>query len=197
MNVRVRLCTANGETTSESIGDVVRLGRNADCEIALDALAFPMVSGLHAKIEPAGSGFVLVHLSQSNKTLLNGSAIEGSATVRPGDKVRLGVTGPTIEILAMEPTARAGPAPSSHGKTVQADYRQMALLRGTAQARRFDIGKGGVIGRDARAVQFHLDHPHVSRLHASLGERSHSKYLRFDCVHLAEIGARRRKFERL
>ncbi len=33
---------------------------------------------------------------------------------------------------------------------------------------RFLIGKGGVIGRDRRAVQFHLDHPHVSRLHASL-----------------------------
>jgi ABC transport system ATP-binding/permease protein len=48
------------------------------------------------------------------------------------------------------------------------------LLRGSARAERFDIGPGGVIGRDAGTVQYHLDHQHVSRLHASLavdGER--------------------------
>ncbi len=168
MNVRVRLRTGNAETTSNFVGDVVRLGRNADCEIALDPLSFPTVSGVHARIEPAGPGFVLVHLSQSNKTFLNDSAVDGSVAIRAGDRVRLGLTGPTVEILAIEPTGRATPAPSSHGKTVQADYRQMALLRGTAQARRFEIGSGGVIGRDVRSVQFHLDHPHVSRLHASL-----------------------------
>jgi len=152
----------------EASGLFIRLGRDADCEIAIDPHAFPMVSGLHARIEPAGSGFVLVHVSQSNKTLVNDSAVENSVPLRAGDRVRLGITGPTVEILVIEPTGPAAPAPSSHGKTVQADYRQMALLRGTAQAKRFDIGPGGVIGRDVRAVQFHLDHPHVSRLHASL-----------------------------
>jgi len=127
-----------------------------------------VVSGLHAKIESSGSGFVLVHLSQSNKTLVNDSVVEGSVPVRAGDRVRLGITGPTIEILSIGPTSRAAPAPSSHAKTVQADYRQLALLRGTGQARRVDVGSGGVIGRDARAVQFHFDHPHVSRLHANV-----------------------------
>ncbi len=106
MHVRVRLRAENGETTRESVGNVVRIGRNADCEIALDPLTFPMVSGLHARIEPAGSGFVLVHLSHSNKTLVNGTAVDGPAPLRTGDRVRLGVTGPTIEILAIEPTDR-------------------------------------------------------------------------------------------
>lgn len=100
INLRVRLSTGNAATTSGSLADVVRLGRNAACEIAIDPLAFPMVSGLHARIEPAGPGFVLVHLSQSNKTLVNDSAVEGSVPVRAGDRVRLGITGPTLEILA-------------------------------------------------------------------------------------------------
>jgi pSer/pThr/pTyr-binding forkhead associated (FHA) protein len=42
------------------------------------------------------------------------------------------------------------------------------LLRGTARSERFEVGQGGVIGRDAGKAQFLLDHPHVSRLHASL-----------------------------
>jgi hypothetical protein len=169
LNVRVRLGTGNTATTSESLGDVVRLGRNPDCEIAVDPLAFPMVSGLHARIEAAGPGFVLVHLSQSNRTLVNGSDIEGSVPVRAGDRVRLGITVPIVEILAIESTGHAALADApGHGNTVEADFRQMAMLRGTAGARRFEIGAGGVIGRDVRAVQYHLDHAHVSRLHINL-----------------------------
>jgi ABC transport system ATP-binding/permease protein len=169
LNVRVRVGTGNGATTSESLGDVVRLGRNPDCEIAVDPISFPMVSGIHARIEPAGPGFVLVHLSESNQTLVNDSAVRGLVPVRAGDRVRLGTTGPTVEILAIESTRLiALAAASGHGNTVQADFRQMAMLRGSALARRFEIGSGGVIGRDVRAVQYHLEHPHVSRLHASL-----------------------------
>jgi ABC-type multidrug transport system ATPase subunit/pSer/pThr/pTyr-binding forkhead associated (FHA) protein len=127
-----------------------------------------MVSGVHARIESSASGFVIVHVSQTNKTFINGSTVEGSAPVRAGDRVRLGLTGPTVEILAIEPVGSSVAVAPNRGLTVQADYRQMALLRGTAGAMRFVVGAGGVIGRDARAVQFHLDHPHVSRLHASL-----------------------------
>jgi pSer/pThr/pTyr-binding forkhead associated (FHA) protein len=48
------------------------------------------------------------------------------------------------------------------------------LIRGTGRTERFAPGSGGVIGRDAPVVEYHLNHPHVSRLHASLavdGER--------------------------
>src|SRR5262249_14991538 len=53
-------------------------------------------------------------------------------------------------------------------RTVQADVRHRALLRGSERAARFEVGDGGVVGRDAGAARFHLDHPHVSRVHASL-----------------------------
>jgi len=38
------------------------------------------------------------------------------------------------------------------------------ILRG----QRFDISKGGLLGRDVKVVAFHLDHPHVSRVHAKI-----------------------------
>ena len=37
------------------------------CEIAVNPIAFPKVSGVHARIEPAANGFALVHLSRNNK----------------------------------------------------------------------------------------------------------------------------------
>jgi ABC-type multidrug transport system ATPase subunit len=62
----------------------------------------------------------------------------------------------------------ASPRAGGYSQTFRADVRHRALLRGTESSERFEVGQGGVIGRDARSVQFHLDHPHVSRRHASL-----------------------------
>jgi ABC transport system ATP-binding/permease protein len=170
MRARVQVHQGDGRgNVLEVSGASLRLGRDPECEIAIDPVAFPMVSGLHARIDPAADGFVLVHLSQSNKTLVNDAAVDGSVSVRAGDRVRLGLTGPTITILAIESPAPVAQARApGFAQTVQADARHMALTRGSIAAERFEVGDGGVIGRDGRAARIHLDHPHVSRLHASL-----------------------------
>jgi ABC-type multidrug transport system ATPase subunit len=170
MLVKVGASDVEGKTIEVS-GERLTLGRNSDCDIATDPVAFPTVSGVHARIESTVEGFSLIHLSRNNKTLLNDVTVERSATVRIGDRVRLGLTGPTIAILAIESTT---PTDGGFGETAQADTRHLALLRGSARTSRFDLGSGGVIGRDAASARYHLDHPHVSRLHASLavdGER--------------------------
>ena len=148
-------------------GPAVRLGRDPANEVAVPAADYPKVSGLHARIEPdPAGGFRLVPLSKSNKTLLNGTPVADAAPVRPGDAVRLGFTGPTVEIgsLADDPDPDAD-------RTLAAGAEHLALLRGTAKVERLPVGAGGVIGRERGRVQFLLDHPHVSRLHASLGVR--------------------------
>ncbi|OWK39663.1 ABC transporter ATP-binding protein [Fimbriiglobus ruber] len=38
-------------------------------------------------------------MSKSNKTLLNGSPLSGLTPIKAGDKIRLGYTGPTVQIL--------------------------------------------------------------------------------------------------
>jgi hypothetical protein len=67
MRVRARVDQSDGQArTLDVAGESIRLGRDTVCEVAVDAIAFPKVSGLHARIEPAREGFVLVHLSRSN-----------------------------------------------------------------------------------------------------------------------------------
>jgi len=170
MRVRVQLDQPDGQAKNvDASGESIRLGRDAGCEITVDPISFPKVSGVHARIELSREGFVLVHLSRSNKTFVNDAPIDGRIPVRAGDRVRLGITGPTITILALELAAHSSPAPGDEfGQTVQADVRHLALLRGTAQADRFALDNGGVIGRNAGVVKYLLDHPHVSGLHASL-----------------------------
>jgi ABC-type multidrug transport system ATPase subunit len=170
MRVRVAVQQPGGETRTFDVdGQSIQLGRNEECEVSVDPVAFPTVSGLHARITRVANGFAITHLSSSNRTLLNDSIVEGSASIQPGDRVRLGVTGPTIAILAIDADGHRAPvATEGFSSTVQADLREMALFRGTVGTERFDIGAGGVIGRDRQAARFHLDHTHVSRRHASL-----------------------------
>ena len=93
----------------EAVGPSVRLGRDPGCELALDPVAFAMVSGTHAHIEPGKAGFVLTHLSQSNKTLLNDRAITDSVRVNVGDRIRLGFTGPILTVVSLEATQDEAP----------------------------------------------------------------------------------------
>ena len=70
---------------------------------------------------------------------------------------------------AREPAdADGAPEHRQRSETFRADVRHRALLRGSESSEWFEIGQGGVIGRAAESVQFLLDHPHVSRQHASL-----------------------------
>ena len=84
MRVRMRM-DQSGRTTKtlDVAGASIRFGRGAECEVAVDPVVFPKVSEVHARIEPAASGFVLVHLSRSNKTLLNDAAMACGCAVRP------------------------------------------------------------------------------------------------------------------
>lgn len=175
--MRLRILAPDGNASERVVtAPVIRLGRDSACEVAFDPDRCPMVSGRHARIERTATGYVLTALSQSNKTLLNGQAIEGSVAVKAGDRIRLGVTGPTVEIVAVPPPSaeKPGPAPKpvdptgEYGATAQAGPQHLALLRGSRGIVRMPIGTGGVIGRAAGQVEFVLDHPHVSRRHARL-----------------------------
>jgi pSer/pThr/pTyr-binding forkhead associated (FHA) protein len=180
MSMKMRIIGTDGKTREEVIGAaVVRLGRDPACEVAFNAAAYPKVSGEHARIEQWESGLILTPRSQSNKTLLNDQAIEQPTALKVGDRIRLGYSGPTIEIVSMDgPRSEESPRPArspgedqpseEYGATVQAEARHLNLLRGSLAAERFEIGNGGIIGREKGTVHFLLDHSHVSRRHARL-----------------------------
>jgi ABC-type multidrug transport system ATPase subunit len=172
--MRLRIIAPDGSTSEQVVSaHVVRLGRDPASEVQFDTETFPMVSGRHARIDQTANGYVLSHLSQSNKTLLNDQPVETPVRVKPGDCIRLGLTGPTVEILTLpapvKTPAPSEPVPASNvGATVFADPQHQALLRGSRDAERMPIGHGGIIGRVAKQADFVLDHPLVSRRHARL-----------------------------
>jgi ABC-type multidrug transport system ATPase subunit len=175
--MRLRITAPDGSTSERVVTAArARLGRDPGCEIPFDPDACPMVSGRHAQIDRTADGCVLTPLSQTNQTLLNDRPIDGPAPVKAGDRIRLGVTGPTVRILALtapEPTPRPAATPEPEpefGATARAGPAHLALLRGSGSlgAERIEVGRGGVIGRAAGQVEFPLDHPHVSRRHARL-----------------------------
>ena len=142
--IRLRIIAPDGSSSERLLTDaVVRLGRDPSCEVAFDSDAYPMVSGRHARIEQTAKGCFLTPLSQSNKTLLNDQPMEGAAAVKAGDRIRLGITGPAIEIAAIAPRAET-PKPTAaegFGATVQAGPQHLAAgarqrERGTAPDRR-------------------------------------------------------------
>src|SRR5262249_39913232 len=84
-----------------------------------------------------------------------------AAPVRAGDRVRLGATGPTAEIVDL-PAPEPEPSPDSAeglGATVRAAPQHLALLRGSRGSERFAVGPGGVIGRDPAPAGFPPPHP--------------------------------------
>ena len=138
----------------------VRLGRNADCEVALNSTEYPMVSGCHAELVRKDGAVWLLHRSKSNATVYAGSAIEKPQRLKAGDRFRLGFTGPEIELLD---DAIQGTEP---GATIMSGKASDFLPPSPTGSVQFRLGSGGVIGRDADASTFHLEHPHVSRRHA-------------------------------
>ena len=156
MTIRLRIIAPDGGRAEREVAaGTLRLGRDPDCEVVLDAKTFPMVSGQHARVEPTAAGWVLTPLSRTNKTLLNDVPVGAGVPIRAGDRIRLGFSGPTVELVVLaapaRPVAPPPPPAADSGATAQAGPQHLALLRGSAQAAAMPIGKGGVIGRNPRA----------------------------------------------
>jgi ABC-type multidrug transport system ATPase subunit len=180
MRIRCRIDGSSGQTiTREAVGAVIRLGGNPTCELRVEPLGAVGSAGIHARFEVGAEGVVIIPQGPECATFVNGAPLSWPSLVRAGDKVRLGPSGPTIELLELDPAALPATTftstPTSTTtpgswieQTVRPGARLRALLRGSEQTERFEIGGGGVIGRDPAVVQYHLDHAHVSRRHANL-----------------------------
>jgi ABC-type multidrug transport system ATPase subunit len=174
MRVQFRLDGSDREPTTREAVDAFHLLReDPDGEIVIEPAGDIGSSAIRARFAPSAEGVVIVPQDPECTIFVNGAAAAGPVPVRAGDRVRLGPAGPTIELLEIDPAASDGAARAPAGgpgaeSTVQAKPRHRALLRGSERVGRFEVGGGGVIGRDPGVAQYHLDHAHVSRRHASL-----------------------------
>jgi signal transduction histidine kinase len=85
------------------------------------SLADPAVSSYHARLELRASQIVLTDLKSKNGTFVNGSQLQGSTPLKPGDQVEMGSSGwtvrPGVETLdaprPVAPTSTIGSGASS------------------------------------------------------------------------------------
>ena len=82
------------------IVDQIEMGRDASCQVRWeDTPEFEMVSRKHAAIVRDGQNWQLVHLSQSNPTLVNGHPIQGTYYLQSGDEIQLANGGPRMGFI--------------------------------------------------------------------------------------------------
>ena len=86
--------------------DVIRLGRDPEGDVVIDAAA-AVVSRRHAEIRRVDGQFAVVDLKSFNGTLVNGVRIPGTTNLFDKDQIQLGTGGP---LLRMFDPAHAAPA---------------------------------------------------------------------------------------
>ncbi|MBI2761142.1 MAG: winged helix-turn-helix domain-containing protein [Chloroflexi bacterium] len=130
--------------------DVLTVGRDTGSTIRIDS---PYVSRQHARIELGDSGPVLVHLSTTNKSYINGDEVEGSTALNAGDVIS--IADATIECIAdatPDGTTRTYEKPSNVGRKPQTPPDAMRV---DAQAYEVWIGET-LLERRLSAQEFDL-----------------------------------------
>ena len=84
--------------SQEIIIDSIELGRDAKCQVRFDH-SFTTVSRRHAAIIKDGDNWKLVHLSDTNPTLLNGRKVSKEWYLQNGDEIQLSIGGPKLGFI--------------------------------------------------------------------------------------------------
>lgn len=103
MKLRLRIAPSSGDPyVFEHEGTAVCIGRDPKCELQLTGEVNKAVSWRHARIELSARGASVIDLESSNGTFVNDQRIPVQAPLRVGDRVQLGQSGPTLEVLALD-----------------------------------------------------------------------------------------------
>ncbi|HEY0156549.1 MAG TPA: SpoIIE family protein phosphatase [Thermoanaerobaculia bacterium] len=86
----------------DAVGPLITLGRATDCTIPIKDR---YLSRRHAEIAFDADAWIVRDLGSVNGTLLNGTRLDGSAPLRPGDKIALGDT--EIVVDSEEPISQS------------------------------------------------------------------------------------------
>ena len=104
--------------------DEAFIGREAKCLIRFDTEHFPTVSREHAVIVREGENYKLVHRSQTNATLVNGTIIGQSFYLQDGDEIQLSEGGPRIAFLLKDKPKGVG---ASSGRKLRS-YKTVSII---------------------------------------------------------------------
>jgi S1-C subfamily serine protease len=124
MTVELRvLGGARRGTVVRSDKPVVRLGRQADCDVQLDPSDDLEVSARHAEVLLANGAYLVRDAGSTNGTFVNGVRIAGERLLRDGDVIGLGSTGPSVQVQIVG----AVPRPRHRGALIATAMLAMGL----------------------------------------------------------------------
>ena len=70
------------------------LGRSRECDVVIDD---ENVSRRHAEVRPSGGAWIVRDLGSTNGVKVNGQRITGAQSLRPGDRIEIGLSTLTYE----------------------------------------------------------------------------------------------------
>jgi pSer/pThr/pTyr-binding forkhead associated (FHA) protein len=126
--LRLHIVTGGEVGKALEVTDELVIGRDAEGDGRLEEDT--ELSRLHARVSrmPSG-GFAIEDLGSTNGTLLNGTLVEGTRPLHPGDRIELGGTTLVVDVGAPAPAPpeeTAAPAPPTT-PTVPEAPAQVAL----------------------------------------------------------------------
>ena len=176
----LKLIELGTHSATEVHGDVARLGRSPDCTVVLSGggAHVDVVSALHAELRHGSTGWQLKDLGSRNGTFLNGQRLTGEATLRAGDVIGLGETGPRFSVAAVADVLdatvpeRPGLGAPSRDRHTPAEARAYGVtLLDASTGRRYEA-RGVRIrlgrGRECEVRPVGSSDTIVSRIHAEL-----------------------------
>jgi len=86
----LEVVTSDGKRTVPLSDHPITLGRAADCDVVI---AEPFVSACHARIEPAGSGYVIRDAGSTNGTWVDSASAKDAIRLKSGSNLVLGQPG--------------------------------------------------------------------------------------------------------
>lgn len=116
------------------MGDRMRIGRLADCDLVLSD---PLVSRAHCQIEKGEQGWTVTDLESRFGVFVNDERIEAPTDLVPGDRIRIGNTSLRFveledtadEITGISPLANTAINPAKHDAVDTASVRLTRALR--------------------------------------------------------------------
>lgn len=105
--------------------DEAFIGREAKCLIRFDTEHFPTVSREHAVIVREGTNFKLLHRSQTNATLVNGTPIGQSFYLQDGDEIQFSEGGPRVAFMLTDRSKAVG---GSTGGRKLRSYKTLTIV---------------------------------------------------------------------
>jgi signal transduction histidine kinase/pSer/pThr/pTyr-binding forkhead associated (FHA) protein len=104
----LEVMTPEGKRTIPLAGRSITLGRAPDCDVVISE---PFVSACHARIEPAGKGYLIRDNGSTNGTWVNGAKTKKGVRLESGSSLTLGQPGNySVRFVIQAEDAQASPA---------------------------------------------------------------------------------------